>query len=281
MLNDSGVDINVLPVWEYTKGEGVKIGVLDTGMDTSHPDLAANIAPGGYNFIHNSADLFPSEAVVKYINDDGIEIIEQVRAEDGHGMHVAGIVGAVGNNEEGIIGVAPESKILPIKVLGSTLANEVTPTNPAQNLSYNDVILEGLEYAVDQGCKIINMSLSGPDYDDRIYDFIKNNSSVLFVFCAGNGGDGSGNEGVNIGQSGNELYPACYNLPNTITVANNQKNGDLFADSNYGGSTQIAAPGTQILSTMPGDTCCGLFLLEVLAPALQIPSNSKSDGTKF
>lgn len=102
-----GVDINVLPVWEYTKGSGVTVAVLDTGTEITHSDLNNNLL-SGYNVIHtgHENDVFPAD---EYSGDES--------SKEGHGTHVAGIIGALQNNKIGISGVAPEAKILPIKVL--------------------------------------------------------------------------------------------------------------------------------------------------------------------
>ena len=113
--------------WETTQGEGVKIAVLDSGCDLDHPDLAANLLPG-MNMINPKLTA----------HDD-----------NQHGTHVSGIISAV-NNDIGMVGVAPKSKIIPVKVL------DKNGNGSLSNVS------KGIRWAVDNGADIITMSLGAP-----------------------------------------------------------------------------------------------------------------------
>lgn len=236
-----GYDINVLPVWEYTKGKNVKIGVIDSGVDYTHNDLDSNLILPGINTVHGGTDIFPSNETIS-VDVNGNSLVNA--ASEGHGTHVSGIIGAIGNNQRGIIGVAPEAKILPIKAIG----NDLTSAGTNYNLSTNATLLKGIEYAVKQNVKIVNLSLQHFDYDSDLKDTIEAASDVLFVVSAGN--DGENLDSVDT--SGR--YPGMYDCSNMITVAALNCMGELSTISNYNGTTQIAAPGEDILSTLPSNT---------------------------
>ena len=236
-----GYDINVLPVWEYTKGKNVKIGVIDSGVDYTHNDLDSNLILPGINTVHGGTDIFPSNETIS-VDVNGNSLGNA--ASEGHGTHVSGIIGAIGNNQRGIIGVAPEAKILPIKAIG----NDLTSAGTNYNISTNATLLKGIEYAVQQNVKIVNLSLQHFDYDSDLKDTIEAASDVLFVVSAGN--DGENLDSVDT--SGR--YPGMYDCSNMITVAALNCMGELSTISNYNGTTQIAAPGEDILSTLPGNT---------------------------
>lgn len=233
-----GCDINVLPVWEYTKGEGIVVGVIDTGVSTEHEDLKANLLLPGIDTVHNTNNVFPTNEKTLY-DEDGYEI--NTTAKGGHGTHVSGIISAVGDNKKGIIGVAPKAKILPIKALGNPFEND----DRNYNISTNNALLDGIEYAVNNNADIVNMSIGGYESWNSIEETINGASNMLFVVSAGN-------SARNLG--GNDTmydYPAMYNCDNMIIVAAIDQNGELCDFSNYGEPTQIAAPGELILSTVP------------------------------
>lgn len=232
-----GYDINVLPVWEYTKGKGITIGVIDSGVDYNHDDLNANLILPGKNTVHKNNDIFPSDEGDVYDGD----YLLNTAAKEGHGTHVSGIISAIGNNETGVIGVAPEAKILPIKSLG----NSLTSASQIVNESTNDNLLDGIEYAVSRNVDIVNMSLQHFEYSNEIKDTISGASNTLFVICAGNDGEDLDTADLTY------QYPGMYDCPNMITVAAMDYNGNLCDFSNYNGTTQIAAPGEMVLSTFP------------------------------
>jgi subtilisin family serine protease len=141
--------------WEISTGDPVKVGVIDTGIDLSHPDLKDNIK-GGYNVIYPW----------KSPNDD-----------NGHGTHVAGIIAAL-NNSIGVVGVGPKIDLYAIKVLN------------ASGSGYLSDVIQGLGWAVEHGIQVVNMSL-GTDQDvQSFHDAIKNayNAGVTIVAAAGNSG---------------------------------------------------------------------------------------------
>ncbi|AOY74544.1 S8 family peptidase [Clostridium formicaceticum] len=222
----NGVDINILPAWQYSKGNGFKIGIADTGTDDNHIDLKKNIdLTLAYNFIHNMKDVFPAN-----------ENLSASSARAGHGTHVAGIIGAEANNGQGIAGIAPESTPIPLKVLGSRI-----PEYPVYNGAIASFV-NSIQYAKDNDIRIMNCSFGGYAPAVSEQEAMLKAEEILFVIAAGNDGNDL---------SINPEYPACYYHDNSIVVAAVNANGELAIFSNYGGPTDIAAPGEKILSTYP------------------------------
>ena len=202
-------DIDAPEAWDLTTGSSaVKVAVVDTGVASGHPDLAPNMLPG-YDFIDNDSD--PLDF-------------------NGHGTHVAGTIGAQGNDAVGVAGVNWDVGIIPVRVLGPDGGTNETVTN-------------GFVYAAQQGAKVVNASLGGGGFAQAMKDAIDLATNTLFVVAAGN--DGQSNESV-------PTYPCNYTSANLICVAATNED-DLLADfSNYGSTAvDLAAPGTSILSTWP------------------------------
>ncbi|MCT4566049.1 MAG: S8 family serine peptidase, partial [Maledivibacter sp.] len=227
----AGVDINITPAWDITQGSSdVVIGILDTGIDIYHGDLTANI------YIN------PDEIASNGIDDDGNGYIDDITGwdfvngdssvydganYDMHGTAVAGIIAAK-NNEKGIMGIAPNIKIMPLKFINGTSG-------------YTCDAIQAIEYAMEKGVKIINCSFGGSDNNYALRDSMEN-SGILFIASAGNRG-------------GNVLthptYPACFNIPNLLSVASITNMGVLSKYSGYGKYIDVAAPGENIMTTMP------------------------------
>ena len=198
--------------WARTTGSAkVTVAVLDSGADFSHPDLAANLV-SGWNFVSDTSD--PSDDL-------------------GHGTHVAGIIGAVGNNGVGVAGINWHVSLMPLKICDA-----------GGSCSLDDEVL-ALQYAVDHGAKIANASFGGnyggyqPE-EDAIA--AAGQKGLLYVAAAGNAA--SDNDSL-------PFYPASYPLDNIISVAATTSSQGLASFSDYGfTSVQTAAPGQDILSTM-------------------------------
>lgn len=157
-------------------------------------------------------------------------------AEDSHGTHGAGTVAAL-NNSTGTVGIAANSnvKLMSVKALGGTYGEGTTES-----------VVKGIQYAIDNGASIINLSLGGEEDDATLRSVIANNPNVLFTIAAGNG-DTSYN---GVDNDSTPTYPANYNYDNVLSVANLQCDGTLHYSSNYGANTvQLAAPGSSIYST--------------------------------
>ncbi|MDA8239733.1 MAG: S8 family serine peptidase [Nitrospiraceae bacterium] len=200
--------------WQIsTGGHDVVIAVADSGVDYTHRDLQANIWGGrGYNAITGTNDPMDDE---------------------GHGTHVAGIIGAAGNNGIGVAGVNWTTSIMALKFVGpdgtGTVAEEI----------------DAIGYAKDHGAMIFNMSYGSNDFSTFEMEAIQNAGEILFLAAAGN-------EAVNNDMV--PIYPANYDLPNIISVAASDQSDQPAFFSNFGRNTvSVSAPGIDILSTVPGN----------------------------
>jgi subtilisin family serine protease len=204
--------------WAISTGDPVKVGVIDTGIDLKHPDLQANIK-GGYNAINP----------LKSANDD-----------NGHGTHVAGIIAAL-NNSIGVVGVGPNIDLYAIKVLN------------ASGSGYLSDVIEGLDWAVTNGMKVVNMSLGTSQDVQSFHDAITNayNAGVVIVAAAGNSG-------------GAVVYPAAY--PEVIAVSATDQNNQIASFSSRGPEVDLAAPGVSIYSTYKGQSYATLSGTSMAAP---------------
>ncbi|MGH2978171.1 MAG: S8 family peptidase [Solirubrobacterales bacterium] len=228
----SGADIGATSAWDATIGGSAPVAVVDTGVSFKHPDLASNawVNPGdplnghdddgdGFEDDVNGADFLNGDSTP---DDDG-----------GHGTHVAGIIGAQGNNSVGISGINWEAQVMGLKFLdGNGEGNTADAAN-------------AIDYAVDHGARVINASWGGPAFSLALYSAIRraHEHGVLFVAA-------SGNDGMNADSSPD--YPAAFDLPNIISVAATDRSDRLLDFSNYGAkSVDLAAPGDDIYSTVP------------------------------
>jgi RHS repeat-associated core domain len=229
----SSADVNAVTAWGLTTGSNtVVVGLLDTGVNINHEDLKDNIYRNTRETAGNGMD------------DDGDGYIDDVNgwdfanndnnvfdseSTDAHGTEMAGIIAAAANNK-GIRGVAPNVKILPLKFINN-------------GTGYTCDAIAAIDYAMKMGVKIINCSFGGSDNNYALKDAMAN-SGILFICAAGNRAGDVQNYPV---------YPACFNLPNIISVASINNRGVLDSTSGYGSKIQVAAPGVDILTTMPGN----------------------------
>ncbi|MEF9426601.1 MAG: S8 family serine peptidase, partial [Candidatus Mariimomonas ferrooxydans] len=242
-----GADIQASDAWDITRGSGsITIAVADTGIDYNHPELVGNIWK---NTLETSCTDGIDNDMNGYIDDcigwDFFNIDNDPIDDHGHGTHVAGTIGAVGNNGEGVSGVMWNIQLMPLKFLDSDGLGTTA-----------DAIL-AIEYAVANGARIINASYGGSMFSQSEYDTINsaNSAGVLLIAAAGNNG------------ANNDLtpaYPASHNLPNIISVTATDQNDSRATFSNFGPvSVDVAAPGVYILNTVPPgltfSLCTGTF----------------------
>jgi hypothetical protein len=229
-----GVDIAAEEGWQICNNAGnVIVAIIDTGVDYNHPDLAANMwhnpNPGtGTDGDGVAGDFYGYNAVAK--NGDPLD-------DQGHGSHVAGIIGAVGNNNVGVCGVAWRVKIMACKCLDSRGAG-----------NYSDIIA-GIEYAINKGARIMNLSLGGSQGSRALLEAFQHarRSGVIMV-CA------AGNDGADTDVENNKSYPAGYSSTedNVVSVGAIDRFGQPASFSNYGEhSVHLFAPGVDILSLAP------------------------------
>lgn len=204
--------ISAPEAWDITKGtRTVKVGVIDSGI-SAHPDLNANLTTG-WDFYHNNATT----------TDD----------TTGHGTHVAGIIGAVGNNNLGVSGVCWNVTLVPLQV-----------HDPSSGDFDSSAIVSAITYATNNQIPILNMS-GGTTTNIYEMKIAIQNYPGLFVCSAGNSGK---NNDIN------PHYPSNYNLDNIIAVLCTMQLDSLPDDTNYGAETvDLGAPGSFIYSTVPNN----------------------------
>jgi subtilisin family serine protease len=220
----------VQEAWKLSQGsKEIIVAVIDTGIDLKHEDLGENLwrnpnpnnphFPGavhGWNFVDNNPDLTDTH---------------------GHGSHIAGIIGATKNNSKGIAGLAPKVSLMILKYYD--------PKAPGINNLKNTI--KAIRFAIDHGAHIINYSGGGLDYSAEEKTLIEEaeRKGILFVAAAGNERSNSDLQ---------KYYPADYRLSNIISVTAVDPKNQILASSNWGiGGVDIAAPGENILSTLPGN----------------------------
>ena len=226
-----GADINAPAGWDYqTSASNIIVAVIDTGIRYTHEDLAPNLCQNPQqNLDGYTIDLY------------GINLVNNGHGSGdpwddyGHGTHVAGIIGAAGNNGVGIAGVCWNVQLMALKFIGSD-----------GNGSISDAIT-CIDYARSHGAKIINASWGSYDFTSTaLRDSINSirDAGIIFVAAAGNNGNNN---------DGNSLFPASYEYDNVISVAATGRNDDLASWSNYGRNTvHIGAPGDPVFSCWNG-----------------------------
>lgn len=247
-----GADVNVVPAWDLQSGSAeVVIAVVDSGVAFDHPDLTDNAWVNQGEIPDNGLD------------DDGNGYIDDIHGwdfvnndnnpsdysrdlyGDGHGTHVAGIIGARGNNALGSTGLLWKCRIMPLQIFDLFQSNTF-----AAHIIQIIRIIQALDYAVQNGARIINCSFGGSAFSQALYDMyaLANEQDVLVVAAAGNN---------NNDNDQTPIYPASYDLPNIIAVAATNEQDALAVYSNYGAqSVDLAAPGgssykSNIFSTIP------------------------------
>ena len=218
----TGDDMNIEPAWGHiTDCSSVVVAVVDSGVNYDQQDLAGNMWNGGatypnhgYNFVDN--------------NNDPMD-------RNGHGTHVAGIIGAEGNNSTGTTGVCWKASIMAVRVLDAT------------GHGTSATIIQGIDFAVTNGAKVINMSLGGGGGFDTAFSnsiTTAQNADVVVVVAAGNAGANNDTKAT---------YPCNFTQTNLVCVAALDQSYALASFSNYGKtSVDVGAPGTNVLSTWAG-----------------------------
>ena len=234
--------MNIFDAWEISQGDtNVVIGITDTGVDFNHEDLVGNIK---YNY----------NDTINGIDDDGDGYIDNFRGWDlgendnfpqynanNHGVHVSGIAAASTDNTAGISGVGFKCKFLPVKI--SNAFGSLTKA------------YEGITYAADQGCQIINCSWGGPgggQLGQDVINYATINKNALVVCAAGNNNNDT------------KSYPAAYD--NALAVAATNNSDTKWGGSSYYYFVDVSAPGQDIYSTLPGNTYGPLSGTSMAAP---------------
>jgi subtilisin family serine protease len=216
--------IDAPAAWDTTTGSAqVLVAVADSGADLDHPDLAGNLV-AGWDF----ADDDPNP---------------QDEDPNGHGTHVAGIIGAAGDDGTGVAGVAWTTRVMPVRVLGADGRVRVSDA------------IRASEWAARAGARIVNLSFGGPTASSAERDALAAAPDVLFVAAAGNDGDDQPD------------YPCAYDLPNVVCVTASDAADGRPAFANVGAhSVDLAAPGTVIFGPIPDDRWGTLSGTSMAAP---------------
>lgn len=219
----TGDDMNIEPAWGHiTDCSSVVVAVVDSGVNYNQEDLAPNMWNGGPSFPNHGFDFVDND-------NDPMDLA-------GHGSHIAGIIGAAGNNAKGGTGVCWSASIMAVRALN------------AAGVGTTATIVAGIGFAVTHGAKVINLSLGGGSFDQLMSDTIGNAQAndVVVVVAAGN-------DGLNVDAAGNATFPCGLKPPNLVCVAALDQRYALASFSNWGAtSVDVGAPGTNILSTYPG-----------------------------
>ena len=244
--------INAEDAWQTSTGANITVAVLDTGVDLQHSDLDDNLWTN------------TGEIAGDGIDNDGNGYVDDVHGynfssrgaasnpddTNGHGTHVAGIIAAEAN-QSGVVGVAPDADIMAVKVLGGSGSG-----------SWSDVAA-GIDYAVENGAKIINMSLGGAWAPPNVKAAVgrAQDAGVIIVAAAGNS------------RSDQASNPAALTkeFDNIISVAASTKSDKIAGFSNYsidGTTVDVAAPGDSIRSTTPNDKYGGKSGTSMAAPVV-------------
>jgi subtilisin family serine protease len=233
-----GLDkIDAAGAWEMERGQkSVVVADIDTGADYNHKDLINNMwrntkeIPG--DGIDNDNNGFKDDVVGVDFRDKDSRPFD----DNQHGSHTAGTIGATGGNGVGISGVAQNASIMVLRFLGGS-----------QGSGTSEDAIKAIDYATKNGAQIMSNSWGGGGFSQALFDAIERASKkdILFVAAAGNSSEDNDSTGT---------YPVGYKLPNILGVAATDSQDALASFSNYGAKTvHLAAPGVNILSTIPGN----------------------------
>jgi subtilisin family serine protease len=242
----AGADIGAVAAWDVSTGApSIVVGVIDTGIDYTHQDLAPNVwsAPATFTVTVGGVKVTCAAGTHGF---NALTMACDPMDDNNHGTHVSGTIGAAGNNGVGVVGVNWTSSIIGAKFLNSSGSGS---TADAVN-AIDFVIKTKQAFASTNGAnvRVLSNSWGGGGFSQALLDEVKlaNSNGILFVAAAGNNGSNN---------STTPFYPASYNAPNVVAVAATDYTDHLASFSNYGSSSvHLGAPGVGIISTTIGNT---------------------------
>lgn len=217
-------NINAEKAWDLLEAKGhamTTVGVIDTGVDPKHEDLKVNLT-----------GLTEKKQYVGYGEGEEVMLSDDT---DSHGTHVTGLIGATYGNDKGVSGAASGHNNDLVRVL------TVCASADGYNL-YTYDICKAIAYAVENGCRVISMSFGGPNRDPVLEQTIDHYYDEGIVFVAASGNETS------------DAYSSPSDYPTVISVNSSTRRNEPSYFSNYGRLRDVSAPGTAIMSTLPGDT---------------------------
>ena len=241
----AGADIRATSAWDISVGSTAHVvAVIDTGIDYTHPDLVRNMwsAPGSFTIDFGGGSIVQCAAGTHGFN--AVTRTCSPMDDHGHGTHVAGTIGASGNDGVGVVGVNWTTQLMAIKLLDASGSGTVAGA------------IDAIRFAIEArrafpgmaDVRVLSASWGSPGFSQALLDEITaaHAEDMLFVAAAGNNG------------GSNDLfpiYPASYNAPNVVSVAATTNTDARAWFSNYGATTvHLGAPGADILSTAPGNS---------------------------
>ena len=265
LRDDNDHDVDATGAWER-RTKCAKVAVLDTGIDPDHKDLKANLWRNDEEVPDNGRD----DDNNGYVDDDrGADLLDRHGSgadEQGHGTQVAGIIGAIGNNDRGVSGLCWKAKIMSVKFMD------------AEGHGHSSAAAEGIVYAVNEGAHIINASYGTvvPTEVEREAIAYAAAHDTLIVASAGND-----HEDTDV----HPHYPSNYPDANVISVAASTESDTLASFSNWGNTTvDLAAPGDSIASTADGGAyilASGTSTAAPLVAAAAAMVRKQGDGLPF
>lgn len=224
-----GVDINILNAWKKTKGtKDIIVAIIDTGIDINNDCITDSILRNDdlLNGIDDDNNGYIDDLNGWNFYHDNNEVFTK-SLHDYHGTNIASLIIGKG----GVDGVAPNVSILPVKFLNGSEGD----TKDA---------ISAIKYAKKMGASIVNCSWDSNEPDDKLKQVMTEYDDMLFVCSAGKNGNDLSQKPV---------YPACFDLPNIVSVAAIDSNGKLIRDTGYGQSVDVAAPGENIFVSFPSN----------------------------
>jgi subtilisin family serine protease/uncharacterized membrane protein len=253
----AGSDIRAVPAWDVTVGStNHVVAVIDTGIDYLHPDLAANMwsAPAPF-----TVDLGGGVVVTCAAGTHGFDAIRRncnPMDDHGHGTHVAGTIGAVGNNGLGVVGVNWVTRMMAIKFLDASGSGSIADAIS----SIRFAVAVKRAFPAEADVRVLSNSWGDLEFSQALLDEIAATTGEEMLFVAAAGNYGISNEFL-------PMYPASYDVPTVVSVAATTHTNELAYFSNYGPTTvHLGAPGADILSTLPGNTYGFLSGTSMAAP---------------
>ena len=226
-----GIDINIIKAWELTKGSpDVTVGILDSGIEIDNLNIKNNIYRNIKEKINENDDdqngfIDDINGWNFYLNNNSVF---DSYLHDYHGTYLSGII-AASHDTGKLYGIAPNVKIMPLKFLSGSQGQ-------------TEDAIKAIDYAHKMGVRIINCSWDNTTYNKELEEAMRTYKDILFICSTGKNSKDLNKVPV---------YPACYNLPNVVSVAAIDNRGELYRLSGFGQKAHVAAPGVNIYSCMP------------------------------